>query len=83
MCVELDLISNITLILLIIGARARLVTGLSLVSNLGGQEVLEHSELIDLELHDEGLFLVEAETSEVGDGSSLVEHIEVAEGELL
>lgn len=55
----------------------------SLISNLGSQEVLEYSELIDLELHDEGLFLVKAKAGKVADGSGLVEHVEVAESELL
>jgi len=86
-CVELDLISNITLILLIIGAAAvrdeaaRLRR--SLVSDLGGKEVLEYSELIDLELHDQALFLMKTETSEARYGGCFVEHVEVAEGELL
>ena len=55
----------------------------SLISNLGSQEVLEYSELIYLELHDEGLFLMKAEASEIADRSSLIEHVEVAESELL
>ena len=55
----------------------------SLISNLGGQEVLEDSKLVDLELHDKGLFLVQAETSEVADRGCLVEHVEVAESKLL
>lgn len=55
----------------------------SLISNLGSQEVLEYSKLVDLELHDEGLFLVKAKAGEAADGSGLVEHVEVAESELL
>lgn len=55
----------------------------SLIADLGSEEVLEHSEVVDLELDDEGLLLVEAQAGEARDGGGFVEHVEVAEGELL
>ena len=55
----------------------------SLIGNLGSEEVLEDAEVVDLELDDEGLFLMQAEAGEVGNRGRLVEHVQVAQGELL
>ena len=55
----------------------------SIITDLGSQEVLEHAQVFDLELHDEGLLLVETESGEVGQRGGLVEHIQIPERELL
>ena len=55
----------------------------SLIADLRSEEVLEDSEVVDLELNDEGLLLMEAQPCKVRDGCCLVEHVQVAESELL
>ena len=55
----------------------------SLVVNLGGEVVLEYTELFDLVLNNEGLFVVEAQSGEGGERGGLVEHVQISDGELL
>ena len=53
-----------------------------LVTNLGRQVVLQHTQRIDLVFNHQGLLLVHAEPGPGGQRSSLVEHVEVAQREL-
>lgn len=55
----------------------------SLVIDLGGQVVLEDSELFDFVLNDKRLLLMQAKSSLCGQRGGLVKHIEVADSELL
>ena len=55
----------------------------SFITDLGGKEVLEDTEVFNLEFNDEWLLLVEAESGEAGEGRCFVEHVKVSEGELL
>lgn len=51
------------------------LSGPSLFSDLWSQVVLEHAELIDLELDNEGLLVVEAQSGEIGEGGGFIEQI--------
>lgn len=55
----------------------------SLIRDLGRQVVLKDSEILDLVFDDEGLLIVQAQSSESGQGGSLVKHVKVANCELL
>ncbi len=55
----------------------------SLIADLRGKEILEDTEVIDLEFDDQGLFLMKAKTCEARKSGGLVEHVQVAESKLL
>ena len=55
----------------------------SLIRDFGSQEVLKDSKVLNLEFNNKRLFLMKAESGEVGDCGSRVEHVEISEGELL
>ena len=58
-------------------------TSPSLIADLRSKEVLEDTEVVDLEFDDQGLFLVQAEAGKARDSCRLVEHVEVTKGKLL
>lgn len=55
----------------------------SFVADLWGKEVLEDTEVLDLEFYNEGLLLVKAESCEAAQSGCLVEHVQVSQSELL
>jgi hypothetical protein len=47
----------------------------SFITNLGSEEILEDSEIVDLEFDDERLLLMKTESCEAAEGGCLVEHV--------